>query len=259
MTRSASSRRAREGASELVNPPKTLTAVIDAGAGGETGYRYAPLSAGLTIVRKTLGRHELAIVQTTDLDPASGRGSDDDAGARVRRMDRHRGRCARRDITNPKLMGAALTYARRYSLFALVGLAGEDDLDAPELKRPASRGRGWPRRRQRRSVPRPALATPPLLASIPARFSPSRGRVSAFAARGRASRAPPRSRRPARGARPHRQRGRARALGDRRPAPSQRPGRRAPRGIGPGVSRSRGGHRRQPRPDPRLCGGRTLR
>jgi hypothetical protein len=29
-------------------------------------------------------------------------------------------------------MGAALTYARRYALFALVGIAGEDDLDAPE-------------------------------------------------------------------------------------------------------------------------------
>lgn len=34
-------------------------------------------------------------------------------------------------MTNPKLMGAALTYARRYGLFTLVGLAGEDDLDAP--------------------------------------------------------------------------------------------------------------------------------
>jgi hypothetical protein len=28
-------------------------------------------------------------------------------------------------------MGAALTYARRYALFTLVGIAGEDDLDAP--------------------------------------------------------------------------------------------------------------------------------
>jgi hypothetical protein len=29
--------------------------------------------------------------------------------------------------------GAALTYARRYALFTLVGIAGEDDLDAPDL------------------------------------------------------------------------------------------------------------------------------
>jgi hypothetical protein len=33
-------------------------------------------------------------------------------------------------------MGAALTYARRYSLFTLVGIAGEDDLDAPDLMEP---------------------------------------------------------------------------------------------------------------------------
>ena len=32
-------------------------------------------------------------------------------------------------------MGAALTYARRYALFTLVGIAGEDDLDAPDLMR----------------------------------------------------------------------------------------------------------------------------
>ena len=40
-----------------------------------------------------------------------------------------------RGLQRSELMGAALTYARRYSLFALVGLAGEDDLDAPDLKR----------------------------------------------------------------------------------------------------------------------------
>ena len=34
-------------------------------------------------------------------------------------------------------MGSALTYVRRYALFALVGIAGEDDLDAPDLNVPA--------------------------------------------------------------------------------------------------------------------------
>jgi hypothetical protein len=38
-------------------------------------------------------------------------------------------------------MGAALTYARRYALFTLVGIAGEDDLDAPDLNpRPQQEG-----------------------------------------------------------------------------------------------------------------------
>ncbi len=41
--------------------------------------------------------------------------------------------CAVAEMTNPQRMGAALTYARRYALFTLVGIAGEDDLDCPDL------------------------------------------------------------------------------------------------------------------------------
>ena len=55
---------------ELVNPPKSLTAVLERDRSGRGGlaYRYAPLSAGLDIVRQTLGRHELAVLQTTHVD-----------------------------------------------------------------------------------------------------------------------------------------------------------------------------------------------
>ena len=42
--------------------------------------------------------------------------------------------CSVSEIASPRRMGAALTYARRYALFALVGIAGEDDLDAPDLQ-----------------------------------------------------------------------------------------------------------------------------
>jgi hypothetical protein len=41
--------------------------------------------------------------------------------------------CPIAEAANPQRMGAALTYARRYALFTLVGIAGEDDLDAPDL------------------------------------------------------------------------------------------------------------------------------
>ena len=44
--------------------------------------------------------------------------------------------CAISETTVPHRMGAALTYARRYALFTLVGIAGEDDLDAPDLVAP---------------------------------------------------------------------------------------------------------------------------
>jgi 5-methylcytosine-specific restriction endonuclease McrA len=60
--------------SELVNPAKTLTAVMDRWGTGNAGpsYRYAPLSAGLEIVRKTLCKHELAVIQTTEVDHERG-------------------------------------------------------------------------------------------------------------------------------------------------------------------------------------------
>src|SRR5262245_10902534 len=43
------------------------------------------------------------------------------------------GPSARAPRPNAQRMGAALTYARRYALFTAVGIAGEDDLDAPDL------------------------------------------------------------------------------------------------------------------------------
>jgi ERF superfamily len=49
--------------------------------------------------------------------------------------------CRLADTAAPHRMGAALTYARRYALFTLVGIAGEDDLDAPDLHgRPPAEG-----------------------------------------------------------------------------------------------------------------------
>ena len=57
---------------ELVNPDKSMLAAIEASgrAEGNQIFRYAPLSSGLDIVRKTLGRHEIATVQATAIDQA---------------------------------------------------------------------------------------------------------------------------------------------------------------------------------------------
>ena len=59
---------------ELVNPEKSLTATIRPGRPGdvERSFRYAPLASGLDIVRKTLGQHEIATLQTTAIDTAAG-------------------------------------------------------------------------------------------------------------------------------------------------------------------------------------------
>jgi hypothetical protein len=59
---------------ELTNPEKSQIGTIEpqGGQGGTRQFRYAPLSSGLEIVRKTLGQHEIATVQTTAIDPTAG-------------------------------------------------------------------------------------------------------------------------------------------------------------------------------------------
>ena len=122
---------------ELANPEKSLIGTIEPqrGEGGARQFRYAPLSSGLEIVRKTLGQHEIATVQTTAIDQAAGI-------VNLTTVLAHSSGewiasdwpvCAVAETARPHRMGAALTYARRYALFTLVGIAGEDDLDAPDL------------------------------------------------------------------------------------------------------------------------------
>jgi hypothetical protein len=134
---------------ELKNPEKSLIGTIKSeGAGEGNGeqfaerlFRYASLASGLDIVRKTLGQHEIATVQTTAVDRASG------VINLTTTLAHSSGEwiasdwpvCAINEWKEPHRAGMALTYARRYGLFTLVGIAGEDDLDAPDLVSP-SRG-----------------------------------------------------------------------------------------------------------------------
>jgi hypothetical protein len=127
---------------QLVNPEKSLVATIrsDAAGGSERSFRYAPLSTGLDIVRKTLSQHEIATVQTTSIDESAGivRLSTVLAHASGEWIASDWPVCATSETAAPHRMGAALTYARRYALFTLVGIAGEDDVDAPDLIAPAT-------------------------------------------------------------------------------------------------------------------------
>ncbi len=122
---------------ELTNPEKSLIATIRASGPRETdqSFRYAALSSGLDIVRKALGGHEIATVQTTAIDKEAGliRLTTTLAHASGEWLSSEWPVCPLADTSTPRRMGAALTYARRYALFTLVGIAGEDDLDAPDL------------------------------------------------------------------------------------------------------------------------------
>jgi ERF superfamily len=154
---------------ELVNPEKSLIATIrrDGPKGTEQTFRYAPLSSGLDIVRKVLGQHEIATVQTTSIDQ--------DAGLiNLTTVLAHASGewiasdwpvCPISETANPHRMGASLTYARRYALFTLVGIAGEDDLDAPDLPTPTAKPADWQKSSEGRnghlSGKRPAGMNPP--------------------------------------------------------------------------------------------------
>lgn len=127
---------------EIANPEKSLSATIRSPFPREADrtFRYASLSSGLDLVRKSLGRHEIATVQTTSIDDAVGL-------IRLTTVLAHSSGewvssdwpvCPVSETAVPHRLGTALTYARRYALFTMVGIAGEDDLDAPDQASPSA-------------------------------------------------------------------------------------------------------------------------
>jgi hypothetical protein len=116
---------------ELSNPEKTLTATNPARSGERT-FRYASLASGLDIVRKCLGQHEIAVMQTTAVDQGQITLTTLLVHASGEWVSSLWPICQAGE-PSAQVKGAALTYARRYALFTLVGIAGEDDLDAPDL------------------------------------------------------------------------------------------------------------------------------
>jgi hypothetical protein len=112
---------------ELTNPEKSLIATIRASNPRENDqtFRYAALSSGLDIVRKALGGHEIATVQMTAIDKEAGliRLTTTLAHSSGEWLSSEWPVCAINETATPRRMGAALTYARRYALFTLVGIA----------------------------------------------------------------------------------------------------------------------------------------
>jgi hypothetical protein len=155
--------------SQLCNPEKSLTATIRSPFPREPDrtFRYASLASGLDIVRKSLGEHEIATIQTTSIDQdgriclttllahASGEWISSDWPV-----------CSSSESITPHRMGASLSYARRYALFALVGIAGEDDLDAPDTlpgPPPRQSSGDYPKGNPFKQRPKPTVHRPSLL------------------------------------------------------------------------------------------------
>jgi ERF superfamily len=103
---------------ELTNPEKSLVATIRAShpRDHDQTFRYAALSTGLDIVRKALGGHEIATVQTTTIDKEAGliRLTTTLAHESGEWLSSEWPVCAVSETVAPRRMGAALSYARRY-------------------------------------------------------------------------------------------------------------------------------------------------
>src|SRR6202022_1303308 len=154
---------------ELSNPEKAMVGTVyNTRSDSSQNFRYASLSSGLDIVRKTLGGQQIAIAQTTDIDRANGM-------VNLTTLLLHTSGewissdwpvCQLSETSAPRRMGAALTYARRYALFTMVGIAGEDDLDAPEIVNDQPQGDKAP---EARLAPRSSVEPSP---NRPSQFPP---------------------------------------------------------------------------------------
>jgi len=104
----------------LKNPPKLKT-------NPHFKSQYVDLSDGLAAVRECFSKHHLMFIQGTTVT---------DGGMIVlhTRISHKSGQWIESDypvggLGRPQEMGSAMTYARRYALFSMVGIAGEDDDD----------------------------------------------------------------------------------------------------------------------------------
>jgi hypothetical protein len=175
---------------ELMDPPKSLTATIEPpfAREGQRSFRYAPLAAGLDIARKCLGQHEIATVQATTIDRNTGliRLTTTLIHASGEWISSDWPVCPVIDTAAPHRMAPA-DLCQALCPFTLVGIAGEDDLDAPDLAVTAtspqqSNSPSVPARR--RAQPTAASDSPPGPPTSPASHRPSRSTRSSEPCRG---------------------------------------------------------------------------
>ena len=120
--------------------PREKEVTVKTKQGGEYKFKYAPLEAILTAVRKPLSDNGLAITQLLD---------DGELVTMLMHKDGARlaGRVTLPAVDGLQALGSAITYLRRYSIVAILGIATEEDDDGNHAsgntptfgKRPSSR------------------------------------------------------------------------------------------------------------------------
>ena len=124
---------------EMPTIPRTRTASVLMKSGGTYSYSYADLADIVETVRPILAAHGLVVIQQ----PCQGA----DGGMALLTMLLHTSGDTISSVMplgpprEAQAMGSMLTYARRYALVALLGLATEDDADGASAEpEPPKRG-----------------------------------------------------------------------------------------------------------------------
>lgn len=126
---------------EIRLPDKNRTVSIKTTTGGNYTFDYADLAAINAVVRDPLAKHGLAYTHVI---------CDDERGAHLLTVLMHTSgewissRYALPKSSQPKDLGGAITYGKRYSLCGLLGVVADDDNDAepnqvskqPEVRQP---------------------------------------------------------------------------------------------------------------------------
>lgn len=89
--------------------------------------KYADIADGLEVIRPVLAKHNLSVIQATDVNPDTG------VFTLHTRLMHSSGQWIESTYPlmtgKPQEQGSAITYARRYSLFSLIGTAGTNEDD----------------------------------------------------------------------------------------------------------------------------------
>ena len=132
---------------EIQNPPKTKI-------NPHFKNRYVDLSDGLDLARKILNKHKILLIQGSNV-------LDDGSMVLDTRLVHESGEWMESSYlvthaTSAQQMGSSMTYARRYALFPMLGIAGEDDDDGNEAEAGYS---------AKKPTPAPAKAAKPKMAT----------------------------------------------------------------------------------------------
>lgn len=125
---------------ELINPPNSKTVSVKTKTGGNYSYKYAPLDEILKLARPLLAKNGLSIVQA----PYS-TGAEISIATSIYHSSGEWIECPPLTLKaadlSPQAIGSAITYGRRYSLSAALGISSEDDDDgeAAGIEQPSKR------------------------------------------------------------------------------------------------------------------------